>query len=153
MLINMAHFVSSLITLNICKKLNHFLFIYIENVPIICAMGINMHVFIIHASINLWNLSVYTLCNGVCGKTFKTMQKKRSYSLQGSYEEGGGYLQMLIFTDKDIYVAMLAVLFQHRHYICTYMYYESTKNIIIKNHQNWKLDTQTMFNVSCKYIE
>lgn len=68
------------------------------------------------------------------GKTFKTMQKKRSYSLQGSYEEGGGYLQMLIFTDKNIYVAMLAVLFQHRHYICTYMYYESTKNIIIKNH-------------------
>lgn len=85
-----------------------------------------MFLLLMHQSI--YQIYLFTLCNGVCGKTFKTMQKKRSYSLQGSYEEGGGTYKCWYLLIRT-YV-LLAVLFQHRHYICTY--YESTKNIKLK---------------------
>lgn len=41
-----------------------------------------------------------------------------------------GYLQMLIFTDKNICVACCVISTQALVYICTY--YESTKNIKLK---------------------
>lgn len=90
----MAHFVSSIITLNICKKLNHFLFIYIENVPIICAMDINMHVFIINASmINQFIKFIYLpYAMMFVAKLLILCRNKRFYSLQGG-----------LLTNVDIY--------------------------------------------------
>lgn len=90
-----------------------FLFIYNENVPIIWTWDVNMHCFIINASINLLNLSIYLMRWCLWQNFLILCRIKRFCSLQGSYE--GRYLQMLMLTDKNIIMCCLFLLFQHRH--------------------------------------
>lgn len=85
-----------------------------------------MFLLLMHQSI--YQIYLFTLCNGVCGKTFKTMQKKMilfftRFIWRGRVTYKCWYLLIRTYV-------LLAVLFQHRHYICTY--YESTKNIKLK---------------------
>lgn len=132
---NMAHFVSSIChNLKYLQKIKSFLIYLNWECTYHLCYG-HKHACFYYSCINQFMKSIclpYAMV--FVGKLLKLCRKNDLILYKVHMRRGGGYLQMLIFTDKNIYVAMLAVLFQHRHYICTYMYYESTKNIIIKNH-------------------